>query len=299
MPLDQGRPVAGRANSALHSFGHSSRPAAHPVPRSASAFRMRTARLTPWLVVTLALGVAGACQTVTPQEWMALAGPMIPGAEYVGMEACAECHTQEAKRYRLTTHFGASVQEDEIVTGEACESCHGAGSLHVAGLGDPSKIVRYSEARCFTCHPSTRAEFQLQSHHPVPEGWMSCSDCHSPHGPDAAMWSATSLYGPGEQCFECHKQFKGPFVFEHDPIRDGCRTCHNSHGSVYDKLLVADERVLCIRCHWEPATNTAAGGIGAEMHGVGGPNFDIGRGEECVDCHSAIHGSNLESNLLN
>lgn len=225
---------------------------------------------------------------------MSLAGPMVPGAEYVGMDTCAGCHEEQAKRIRLTSHFGTSVKEGEQVLGEACESCHGAGSLHVEGQGDPTKIVRSSENRCFTCHVDIRAQFQLQYHHPVPEGWMSCTSCHDPHGDDVAAWSAVSLLGPGEKCLECHQQFKGPFVFEHDPVRDGCQTCHNPHGSVYEKLLVADQRVTCLRCHWEPAFNTANATIGDRNHA----SFNVGRGGECIDHHIAVHGSNLTSALL-
>jgi len=235
------------------------------------------------------------CQTTSPETQMSLAGPMIRGAEYVGKETCEACHPDEAKRYQLTSHFGTSIEEGEEFLGEACESCHGAGSLHVDADGDPNKIVKYSANRCFTCHVDIRGKFQLQHHHPVSEQWMSCTDCHDLHGEDAKAWSAVSVLRPGEICFKCHKEQKGPFVFEHDPMRDGCQVCHDPHGSPFDKMLVADQTVVCIRCHWEPATNLASGGIGGIPHGGGllGGNYDIGRGEECLDHHRAPHGSNI------
>jgi predicted CXXCH cytochrome family protein len=35
---------------------------------------------------------------------------------------------------------------------------------------------------CALCHQQQRAEFQRRSHMPLPEGKMSCADCHNPHG---------------------------------------------------------------------------------------------------------------------
>lgn len=255
---------------------------------------MRLARRGITLPLGLAFGVMVflACQSTSPQELMSLAGPLIPGAEYVGMELCAECHEDEARRYQLTSHFGTSIAEGEQFLGEACESCHGAGSLHVESRGDPSLISRVAPERCFVCHLDKRAEFQLQYHHPVVEGWVGCASCHDPHG-DAAAWSTVSVDGPGEVCFQCHKEQKGPFVFDHDPMRTGCQECHNPHGSVYPKLLVADGSTLCLRCHWEVAVNTGPGLIGSNSHS----GRRVGTGEDCLDCHSAPHGSNIDPAL--
>jgi DmsE family decaheme c-type cytochrome len=149
-------------------------------------------------------------------------------------------------------------------------------------------IVRYSEQNCFSCHMGKRAEFQLQHHHPVPEGKMKCIDCHNPHETEGeAFLSGTALRKSDQTCFKCHKELKGPFVFEHDPMREGCQTCHNPHGSVYDKMLIADQTNLCLRCHWEQGFNVS-GDLGGINH-----NYYIGRGEECIDHHRAPHGSNI------
>ncbi|MBI4549524.1 MAG: hypothetical protein HY714_01175 [Candidatus Omnitrophica bacterium] len=216
----------------------------------------------------------------------------IPGAEYVGMETCAACHEDVVKRHRLESHFGTSLEEGEKITGEACESCHGPGSLHVDGSGDKTKIIRYDTERCFACHLDKKAQFQLQFHHPVTEGQMACMDCHGMHNADRASHSVTDLERSSEKCFKCHKEYKGPFVFEHDAMRDGCQVCHEPHGGVYAKLLVADDNALCLRCHWEPNTNNQAGNIGGVPHGAGGGNYFIGPGENCVDHHRSPHGSN-------
>jgi len=96
---------------------------------------------------------------------------------------------------------------------------------------------------------------------------------------------------------------RGPFVFEHDAMRDGCTACHSPHGSVQDKMLVAGQTTTCLRCHYDITTNpggnmTSAGvthGSPEKLDSTGNAegNFDIGRGEECVDHHRAPHGSNI------
>ena len=41
-----------------------------------------------------------------------------------------------------------------------------------------------------------------------------------------------------EACLKCHVDKRGPFVFEHAPVRiEGCETCHIPHGSMNAKLL--------------------------------------------------------------
>ncbi len=217
----------------------------------------------------------------------------IPGAKYIGMDQCAICHEDVVKHYRIESHYGTSLQEGEKIVGEACESCHGPGSLHADNSGDKTKIIRYSPERCFTCHTDVRAQFQLQYHHPIEKEHVRCLDCHNIHNSqDAAFHDTTDLERNNEKCFKCHKEFKGPFVFEHDPMREGCQTCHEPHGSVFNKLLIADINALCLRCHWQPSTNTANANIGGLAHGPAGEDAFIGAGEKCIDHHRAPHGSN-------
>jgi predicted CXXCH cytochrome family protein len=101
------------------------------------------------------------------------------------------------------------------------------------------------------------------------------------------------LTGYEEKCFQCHKEMRGPFVFEHDALRDGCRSCHNPHGSINDKLLPAGQTITCIRCHWESRFNTADADIGSHGH----DHHAVGAGQNCIDCHTAVHGSNIWRSL--
>lgn len=248
-----------------------------------------------FLLILLILGLgfyAASCRDVESIR-EALEVNTIEGAEYVGMETCATCHEEKVKHYRVESHYGTSLEEGEEIKGEACESCHGPGSLHAENDGDKTKIVRFSPDRCFTCHVDKKVQFELQYHHPVPEGQMNCLDCHDIHAKESATHSVVDIDRSSEKCFKCHKEMKGPFVFEHDPMRDGCQVCHEPHGSVYNKLLVADDNALCLRCHWESDTNSVTGNMGGVPHGSGAGNYWIGSGEECVDHHRSVHGSNI------
>jgi len=241
--------------------------------------------------------LAGSC-AMFEYEPMVVAPPGVPGATYVGSEMCAACHERQHKYFQLADHAGVTLEisEEDAEAGQAegCETCHGPGSLHAEEYGEKSLIVRSDPQRCFSCHLNIKGQFMLQHHHPVPEGIMTCSDCHSMHGRDVRATGRQLLLGSDEKCFNCHKEQKGPWVFVHDAMRDGCSSCHNAHGSINDKLLVAGQSTTCIRCHWQPDFNSSTATVGSTPHGFFAA---IGNGEECIDCHTAPHGSNISRSL--
>jgi predicted CXXCH cytochrome family protein len=212
-------------------------------------------------------------------------------AEYVGAESCAGCHAKQAQEFKHSTHARIAVPEGAHPQG--CETCHGPGSLHVAAGGGRGVggIInpRRDPSTCFACHLDKKAEFRLPFHHPVLEGKMSCADCHSAHGEEIRPWTATSLADINEACFRCHKEQRGPFAWEHEALREGCTTCHKIHGSIHDKMLLARDNTLCLRCHTQVNFPT----IGKQGHGGRlplGTCFSAG-------CHTAIHGSNFDDHL--
>lgn len=224
----------------------------------------------------------------------------IPGAEYVGAETCstADCHQTEHRYFHLNKHANVSIditdEDAEAGQVEACETCHGPGSVHVENRGKKSGDILVGDLRtCFSCHLNVKGQFALQHHHPVLEGQMSCMDCHDMHGDDVRSSGRATLLGDDEECFSCHKEMRGPFVFEHDAMRDGCASCHSVHGSINDKLLVAGQSITCLRCHWEPGFNTSSASIGSHGHS----NHAVGAGQDCIDCHTAVHGSNIWRSL--
>ena len=64
-----------------------------------------------------------------------------------------------------------------------------------------------------------------------------------------AMIQTVNANEPG--CFKCHGDKRGPFVFEHAPVKlEGCATCHEPHGSANPRMLArAQIRFVCLECH--------------------------------------------------
>ena len=208
----------------------------------------------------------------------------------MGSETCGACHEKEVKEFQLSTHARVSVPGEGLEM-QGCEMCHGPASLHVDASGGKDNILnpKSDVATCFSCHGDKKMEFNLPFHHPVLEGKMNCTACHSPHGMNVRPWSATTMNSTNEACFNCHKVQRGPFVFEHEALREGCTTCHQVHGSMHDKMLVARDSNLCLRCHTQMNFPT----IGKQNHSGRLPQgtcFSSG-------CHTAVHGSNFDDHL--
>jgi DmsE family decaheme c-type cytochrome len=144
---------------------------------------------------------------------------------------------------------------------------------------------------CAQCHKDIRLQFNRRSHMPLPEGQMSCDDCHNPHGTLTDPLLKTNTVN--ETCYQCHADKRGPFLFEHPPVRENCLNCHLPHGSNQLTLLVAPVPFLCQQCHMMTAHN---GALQSPQGLKNGPNPEpqlSGRG--CLTCHANIHGSNAPS----
>jgi predicted CXXCH cytochrome family protein len=224
-----------------------------------------------------------------------MAPPSIPGATFVGTKECATCHEKLVRDFRTADHAKLQAKGKNAVD-MGCESCHGPGSKHVEAGGGKGLIVnpKKSPETCFQCHLDKKAEFSLPYSHPVLAGKMSCSDCHNPHTGNALKGGGTQLNGKNETCYECHKAQVGPFVFAHDAVKEGCSTCHNPHGTVNQKMLTERNATLCLKCHTDARTSTAAAAMGPS--GSHASRFKQGT---CwsAGCHEAVHGSNTNVEL--
>ncbi|HLD73528.1 MAG TPA: cytochrome c3 family protein [Bdellovibrionota bacterium] len=215
----------------------------------------------------------------------------LKGATYVGVSTCTTCHEKQAQHFKMALHARVEVSGVENTHGTACEMCHGPGSLHVEGGGDKTKILNLKKDNqsCFNCHAEKKVEFKLKNHHPVLEGKMQCTDCHNPHAPDAKPWTAVSESGMNEACFKCHAEKRGPFAFEHEAISSSCIMCHNPHGSIHSKMLVQNDKNLCLKCHVQP-NYPVIGGRNHSNYANQGTCWSAG-------CHTAVHGSNFDDHL--
>lgn len=223
-----------------------------------------------------------------------VAPPTIPGATFTGSAACADCHEEIVQRFRTAVHANLQARGANALE-VGCESCHGPGSRHNESGGEPGTILnpKQDPSTCYQCHLATRASFNLPYHHPVPEGRLTCGDCHDPHEGPAIKGAGTSLVSANEACLECHNAQRGPHVFEHEAMREGCTTCHHPHGAVNAKLLTQRNASLCLKCH---IAERQAGGqilIGGFDH-----SLLLSRGT-CwsAGCHEAVHGSQVNSSL--
>jgi predicted CXXCH cytochrome family protein len=232
-----------------------------------------------------------------------MAPPSIPGAEFAGSDACADCHED------ITRNFGSAVHSVLVAHGEnaqgvGCEGCHGPGSRHIESGAEDGTIIsgRRSAETCYQCHVDKRGDFALPYAHPVSTGpldlttaKMACADCHSLHEGDAVVGGGTSIEKQNDLCVSCHPAQRGPFVFEHEAMREGCVSCHDPHGSVNQKMLVARDASLCLRCHTQqqmPSATTTflVGGRDHSSFLTRGTCFSAG-------CHESVHGSNVSASL--
>ena len=121
---------------------------------------------------------------------------------------------------------------------------------------------------------------------------MTCASCHNPH--DGTRPKMIKADFTNELCLQCHTEKRGPFLWEHAPVRENCLNCHNPHGSNHDKLLVAKQPFLCQRCHM----NTRHPGTFYDNR-VAGATLGLAsnRAAEhaCKNCHQYVHGGNAPS----
>ena len=207
----------------------------------------------------------------------------------------AECHV----------HAGHTSHPPATGGGDACASCHtnvppGHTSNLVAldeGTAAKKAVPPVPANVCGSCHTNVLAQFQKPFHHKVPEGAITCVDCHNPHtSTKSPILRSSGANEPG--CFKCHGDKRGPFTFDHAPVKfEGCATCHEPHGSANPRMLTRPTvNQVCLECHAN-LPNVPTGGVSGvvppAIHDLRSPRY-----QNCTVCHQKIHGSHVDRNLL-
>jgi DmsE family decaheme c-type cytochrome len=189
---------------------------------------------------------------------------------------CLACHERGDR-----TYWNGSTHETR---GLMCSNCHTV-------MKNVSRKFQLKTAfgpdTCFQCHKEKRAQNYFSSHMPVREGKITCSNCHNAHGSATeAMLRENSV---NDNCYKCHAEKRGPFLWEHNPVRENCLNCHDPHGSTKTAMLKVQVPKLCQECH------------GFVNHGgpvLGPTNSRFVFNKGCANCHSKVHGSNHPSGTL-
>lgn len=187
---------------------------------------------------------------------------------------CLTCHEKGDR-----TYWRGSVHQTR---GVACTSCH-----TVMRRTSPRMQMAKGNVMdtCFQCHKDRRAHSVRTAHMPMREGKMDCASCHNPHGgPHDKMLKEATV---NDVCYTCHADKRGPFLFEHPPVRENCLNCHEPHGSMNRNLLTVMRPRLCQRCH------TPGRHLGNPALGISSNRYMVN--SACQNCHTNIHGSNSPS----
>jgi len=208
-------------------------------------------------------------------------------------EVCLTCHSRG-----IVALWPGSVHQSRDL---ACTNCH---AIH----GGNEKLLKAPSQPevCTECHRQIRAQLMRPSHHPIREQKLVCTDCHNPHGTlTERLISATTI---NEKCYECHAEKRGPFLWEHPPVRENCLNCHEPHGSAHEPLLRVKRPLLCQRCHnatghpsvlWARSQEEAANGQSVfQTRRFFGQPAQMLFMRSCTNCHVNLHGSNDPSGKL-
>lgn len=231
----------------------------------------------------------------------------------IDCEAChgpGSLHINNTKERLFITSYGPMSKDTREEQNNSCTVCHNKGSLVYWNDNIHGKTMTCTECHqvmknvtvkyllkqqsiketCFKCHAEKKSK-AVHSPHLSQDGAqdgakMSCTTCHSPHGSDTpGLLKASSV---NENCFSCHSDKRGPYLFDHLPVQENCLLCHDAHSSINRRLLKMRQPYLCLECHTN-LPKDLPGNIDA--HDVLNPasRFTYNRG--CTNCHPMIHGS--------
>lgn len=264
--------------------------------------------------------------------WLVLQSSALYGqGGFVGSPRCAVCHKAQADEFHKNRHHDSSCESChgpglahvealdparlKIYAGSqadtvnrSCQKCHGQDRKQMHRFESPHSrngvgcnachrvhtpdIRRSSDTLCSSCHPAVRASFERPFAHKLTSGAVHCGDCHDPHGSLPAT-RVRAIGGQDTACFKCHGDKRGPFPFEHAPVRvQPCASCHEPHGSANPRMLTrSNVSQLCLECH--TTTMSFAGGSPPAFHDLRSARY-----QSCTVCHAKTHGSFVNRDFL-
>src|SRR5574341_1046290 len=201
-------------------------------------------------------------------------------SDYVGSDACKDCHEDQFKNFSETPHARLASLSSWKSNVTGCEQCHGPSKAHIQE-GDPAKIISFKNKSqkeisdtCLTCHAGRDEHNNFRRG----EHWrndIGCTTCHAVHSPELKETNpgsntfisesarrnvdtqvANMLRGSEPQlCLGCHAEMKAQFNLPfHHRVLEGtirCTDCHNPHGGFELKQtrLSTGADTGCLKCH--------------------------------------------------
>ncbi|HSW39259.1 MAG TPA: cytochrome c3 family protein [Acidobacteriota bacterium] len=203
-------------------------------------------------------------------------------SEYAGSETCQACHREIHEAWKTSKHAvpfaagpeGAAACKTCHATGidretlaamennVGCESCHGPGKEHIAGNGDPKKLISGRSAEiCGRCHrgnlfgdgAARLTDYGRPGMKPAEVEGLPLIPVSPeklpPHLPGVHpslvynMWLASGHAKTPERSLMINgRQWTGPVT---------CVACHNPHNSDNLAQLVMKREEICAQCHFQ------------------------------------------------
>jgi hypothetical protein len=179
-----------------------------------------------------------------PEDLKSAAGRLMPATQ---ARDCFGCHTTGARRGNALV-----LERDQYQNGVQCESCHGPGSAHVAGIQNgkpaPNSIrslkglnAQETSELCGTCHRTWETVRMMNlkgvnttrfpayrlansSCFSFDDRRIACTACHDPHKPLAT----------GDKAYDAN-----------------CLACHNKSNLSVKKRICPVGRAACTSCHMQ------------------------------------------------
>ena len=191
----------------------------------------------PALLVTLMLSAFISTSTADEKQNTTRKNP--PQAQYTeeGVERCISCHAGDRMNVMAKTAHGNKENPQSPYATHGCESCHGAGSLHV------------SRARGGVGFPLLMA---FRQEEPREQHIAACIGCHGNKlgKREGMQWTGNIHDSIGMTCVNCHQlHTKNDPMKNQKQQKEKCSQCHSAQLGAHKKLGISLDNMKCFGCH--------------------------------------------------